>query len=306
MERPVVVLLLLLAAAVARADEPVPIRGTRVRLVVPDGFQVARDFPGIGREEDLTSVLVSELPLPLQASREQFTPERLLEQGVSVHRTVEVSVGRWKGLLIHATQRIAGVEFRKWLLLIGDETASVLITATTPLDLEAVYQKPLVETLRSVVWDPDRPLPSQGALRFRVREVAPLRIVSTSDNAVVLADPSRTAGPAVPPLVSVGSSRARVQISDLPAFARERLEQTPSIEKIELESQRACHLGQLPCHEITARAKDVQTGRAVEVTQLLATDGERYYLLQGIADAEEAASFAPLLGRVIDSFALEK
>lgn len=295
---------LVLLAATARAAEPVRIEGTHVRLHVPEGFRVAAEFPGLGLDEDLTSVLVSELPVPLAVSRRDLDEDALAHGGVILRRAAEVEVGRFSGVLVHATQRIAGIEFRKWLLLFGDETGSVLLTATTPLDLEERYQKALVETLSTAIWDPDLAATPPEGLRFRVREVAPLRIVRSSANAIVLADPARTGGDTLTPLVTVGSSLVPVQIGDLPRFARRRLEESTSIEQIEVESERPRELGGLPGHEIVATARDVATRRPVRVTQLLASDGERYYLVQGIADAEDAASFAAPLEQVIGSFAL--
>jgi hypothetical protein len=298
-----ILLLTLGFSSAASGGEYQRIPGTGVSLVVPQGFRVSSELPGIGRDEDVTSLLVSQLPAPFATSRESFTREALATRGVTLHRGVEVEVAGREGLLLHASQRAEGVAFRKWILLLGDERASVLLTATTPLDLETVHQKALVSTLQSARWDPDLEASAAPGLRFRVGEVPPLRIVSSAKNAVVLSDPGHTAG-AVAPLVVVGSSLGRVQIGDLAGFARRRLEQTVSIEQIEVVSEEPGSLDGLPGHRIEASARDGDSQRPVHVTQLLATDGERYYLLQGIADAETRESFAALLEQVIASFAL--
>ncbi len=303
MRRIAILSLSLVLAASAGAGEYVRIDGTNVSLRVPEGFELSRDFPGLGRDADLTSVLVTQLQMPFQLSRASFSADALARRGVQLHRKADVEVARRTGELLHATQRANGIEFRKWLLLFGDERTSVLLTATTPLDLEAVHQEALVETLSTARWDPNAPVsPTQG-LRFRVREVAPLRIVSSAPNAIVLSDPMHGTGRGIPPLVVVGSSLGRVQIANLAVFARERLMQTVSIEAVEVSSQTSRSLDGLPGHEIRAVARDVESQRPVHVTQLLATDGEHYYLLQGIADAENDGAFASLLERVIDSFA---
>lgn len=294
----------LVLAVTASAEEYRQIEGTRVQLRVPDGFFVSDEFPGLGREEDLTSVLVSELAAPLALTRTTFGAEALAEKGVTLRRAVEVEVEGRAGLLLHATQNAAGVAFRKWILLLGDERRSVLITATAPLDLEARHQQALVETLSTARWNPDVEVTPGDGMRFSVAEAPPLRIVSSAANAIVLSDPTRTFGPGPPPLVVVGSSLGRVQIADLADFARQRLEQTVSIEEIEVREESERSLDELPAHEIRARARDVASKRVMQVTQVLATDGERYFLLQGIVDAEESEAFAPILQQVIDSFSL--
>jgi len=310
--RRVFALVLLLCAAAGAAAEThgerpralTLIPGTGVSLTLPEGFEVAREFPGIGRDEDLTSLLVTELPVPFDVSRESFDADGLARRGIRADRIVEVRVDGRDGLLAHASQRAAGVVFRKWILLLGDDTRSVMLTATTPLDLEARHQRALVETLRNARWTPSREAGSEASeaeLPFRIDEVGPLHIVKSSGNAVVLSDPD-AAGDGPPPLVTVGASRAQVQILDLPDFARTRLEESVSLDSIEIERQRSRELDGMPGHEIVARARDTQTQKPVVVTQLLATDGRHYYLVQGIAGADAADDFATLLDRLIASF----
>jgi hypothetical protein len=292
-----------LVAGIAAA-EPERIPGTRVLLEVPEGFAPSRDFPGIGRQADLTSVLVTELPLPPERASASFTREALAERGIDLHRSVPVEVGSRQGTLLHATQRAAGTTFRKWLLLLGEGGASVLITATTPLDLESVHGEALVSVLRSARWEPGRELAGDPPLRFRVRGAAPFQVVTTAPNAVVLADPEHDAqGGEVAPLIAVGASLGRVHIADLASFSRQRLQETATLDQIEVLSQRDRTLGGLPAHEVSAEARDIETQRSVRVTHILASDGERYFLVQGIFDAARPERYADAFERVVGSFA---
>ena len=292
----------LLAAASASA-EPERIRGTHVLLEVPPGFEVSDEFPGLGRDPDLTSVLVTELTMPIDAARTAFSREALEDRGVMLYRSAEVKVdSRW-GTLLHATQRAAGTTFRKWMLLLGDGSASVLITATTPLDLESTHGEALVEVLRTARWEPAPAVAVREGLRFQVRGATPFEVVTTAPNAVVLANPAHdTSAGEVPPLISVGSSIGRVHIADLPAFSRQRLQETATIDQIELRTERPTQLGGLTAHEVAADARDIETDRAVRVTHILATDGERYYLVQGIFDAARPDAYTAAFEQVIDSF----
>ena len=93
----------------------------RVALVVPAGFHLSRDFPGIGLDEDLTSVLVTELAVPLEVSLPPFSPQALAERGITLHRSGTVEVSGRRATLVHASQKVTGVDFRKWMLVLGDE-----------------------------------------------------------------------------------------------------------------------------------------------------------------------------------------
>jgi hypothetical protein len=253
----------LLGAQLAAA-EPVRIRGTRVWLEAPPGFAASPDFPGIGRDEDLSSVLVTELPLPLERARASFTREALAERGVELHRSVEVDVDGRRGSLLHATQRAAGTTFRKWLLLFGEGGASVLVTATTPLDLESVHGEALVTVLRRARWEPASEVAGDRGLRFQVRGSAPFEVVTTAPNAVVLADPDHDGtGGEVPPLIAVGSSLGRVHIADLPEFSRRRLLETATLDEIEVRAPgRPRDRGRRPGHrDAASRAGDAHPRR---------------------------------------------
>ncbi|MGH0028608.1 MAG: hypothetical protein ACQGVC_02370 [Myxococcota bacterium] len=298
---------LLASGALAAADAHVAVPGTGVQLVVPEGFRLSDAFPGIGRDTDLTSVLVTELAVPVVISRADFDATGLAQQGLRVQRIVRVEVDGREGWLAHASQHSGGVPFRKWLLLLGDERRSVLLTATTPLDLEAQHQRALVETLSTARWRPQEPdtAGARDSLPFRVAEIPPLRILRSAANAVVLADDATAPG-RVEPLVSVGASQALVQIRDLPAFARRRLDESVLVQEIEVEDERPRPLDGMPGYWIAARARDVRSDREVAVTQLLATDGTRYYLLQSIVDADDRAAFAPVFERVVESFRLAR
>jgi len=305
--RPLVCLLIALVStgALAASDLPhVRVPGTRVSLSLPEGFSLSTEFPGIGAD-DLTSVLVTELAAPLATTAEGFSPEALAGRGVVVHRASDVAVGARRGRLLHATQRVDGVTFRKWILLLGDHAASVLVTATTPLDLETVHQEALVGVLQGARWDPALSVPAGEGLRFRVSEVATLRVMSTAPNAVVLSDPDHDPQDgAIPPLLVAGSSVGQVHVGNLQRFAEERLHQTATIDEIEVESRAETMLGPLTAQQIVASARDIETERAVRVTQILASDGARYYLVQGIVDASRAEAFAAPFAAVVASFEL--
>lgn len=296
----------------AREASPAPaasetrqaIRGTGVSLVVPAGFRASVDFPGIGRPEDLSSVMVTTLDVPLSIAADAFTAKALAQRAMELVSTTPVVVDGRQAARIEATQRIGSMSFRKWFVLLGNETRSVLLTATTPSDLEAQHRDALVGVLESARWDEaSRPAGAAPALSFRVIEVPPLRIVRSAEDSIVLSEPEAAKG-RVAPVVAVGASRARVEVGDLAVFAKARLQETVSIDEIAVESEKARPLGSLEGHQIDARARDTQSGRAVRVHQILASDGARYYLVQGIFDAEDDARLAPSFEALAASFAL--
>ena len=281
-----------------------PIRGTGVTLAVPAGFNASRDFPGIGRATDLSSVMVTELDVPLASARDAFSPEAMARRDIEVVSTTPIVVDGRQTSLITATQKIGTMRFRKWFVLLGNDERSVLLTGTTPADLEAQHKDALVHVLESARWsESGDTAAAPPALSFQVKEAAPLRIVRSAEDSIVLSDPAAVKGH-VPPLVAVGASQAQVDVRDLAAFSKSRLDETVSLDEISVESQGPRALGSLAGYQIAARARDAESGRAVRVRQILASDGARYYLVQGIFDAEDASRLAPAFEAVAASFAL--
>lgn len=293
--------IVLLLAAGTGAEPLHTVTGTGVRLPVPEGFAPSDHFAGIGIESDLTSVIVSELSAPLSISQQEFEAAALARNGLRLHRRAPVRVDGYDGLLLHATQRADGLDFRKWLLLIGDDSSSVLVTATTPLDRESHHQAALIRSLQGVRYTPT-PTAAPVERRFRVRAPAPLEVVTTSPNAIVLANPADAATEPVVSLVTVGESRTAVQIRDLAGFARLRLHETPSIDEIEIDNERETQLDALPAHRIEARAVDTATDTPMRVWQVLASDGEHYYLVQGLATETQATTLGPRFDAITESF----
>ena len=285
------------------AEHRQSIGGTGVSLVVPDGFRLSQDFPGIGRAEDLSSVLITELDVPLSIAADAFTESALKQRGIELESTSPIEVDGRQATLIRATQRIGSMTFRKWFLLLGSQTRSVLLTATTPAQFEERHRDALVHTLEGARWNEASRPASAPALSFRVKDAPPLRIVRSGNDSIVLSDPAVAKGH-VAPVVTVGASQARVDVGDLAAFARSRLEETVSIREISIDSQGPRALGALRGHQISATALDTQSGRSVHVQQILASDGSRYYLMQGILDVEDAARLAPAFEALAASFEL--
>ena len=286
-----------------QADTRQPIGHSGVSLLVPAGFKSSEDFPGIGRAEDLSSVMVTELDVPQTVAADAFTQPALERRGIEVGSTKPITIDGHETSLIEATQKIGSMTFRKWFVLIGSDTRSVLLTATTPVEYEAKHREALVHVLETARWsEAGGPAPAV-ALSFQVKEVAPLRIVRSGNDSIVLSDPEVVKGH-VAPLVTVGASQARVDVTDLATFAKSRLDETVSIHEISVEEQGPRTLGSLQGYQITAKAKDTESGRPVRVRQILASDGARYFLVQGIFDADDATRLGPAFEGVATSFKL--
>ncbi|MEA2562724.1 MAG: hypothetical protein QOH06_4228 [Acidobacteriota bacterium] len=110
-----------------------------------------------------------------------------------------------------------------------------------------------------------------------------------------------TSGPGEPVYV-IGSSIGPGGSGDLKAFSEARAKQTEQIRNLENLSGREITLGGLAAYELLADAKDVKSGTAIHLYQVIAPDGDGYFIAQGLVGAAKASEMLPEFRKVTESF----
>lgn len=306
--RAAVALALLLAVGACASPPPEPehhgIPGTRVSLVVPDGFAVAKRFPGLVGEDAVSSVMVTEIPGPVEKIRSGMTEKALAARGAQLLRSEEVTVDGRDGLLVHMGQEAAsGTDFRRWIVVFGTADATVMIAASTPRAFEERLGETLRGTLIGAKWNPAEILDPYAGLGFAVVEAGSLKISHRLPSMISFTR-GGTRGELAPdePLFLAGSSFAPVAVTDLEGFARHRLDEITEFGDPEVLSERSLTLGGLPAHELVVAARDQKTGRPMRVYQAVVVDGNRFFLMQGLVGAGNAEEFIPQFREIASSF----
>lgn len=152
MRRFLTVAALALLAAPILAAERIP--GTRVSLVPPQGFIAAQRFSGFQDAARGASILVSEFPAPANQMRGSFTESNLQARGMTLRSSAAATFGRLEGDLMAVTQSVNGTPFDKWMAVLGDGTATILVVAAYPQALAAQLSEPMRLAVLSTRWDP--------------------------------------------------------------------------------------------------------------------------------------------------------
>jgi hypothetical protein len=304
-----VALALLFAVGACASPAPAPdhqgIPGTRVSLIVPDGFAVADRFLGLVGEDAVSVVIITEIPGPVEKVRAGMTGEALAARGMELLRFEEVTVDGRDGLLVHARQAAAaaGADLRRWIVVFGAADGSVMIAASTPRAFEDRLGATLRRTLISAKWNPAEILDPYAGLGFTLAEAGSLKISDRLPSMISFTRGGHR-GALAPdePLLLAGSSFAPLAKTDLEGFARRRLDEVAELEDPEVLSERALTLGGLPAHEFVVAARDRRTGTPLTVYQTLVVDGDRFFLVQGLVGAESAEEFIPQFREIAHSF----
>jgi hypothetical protein len=76
----------------------------------------------------------------------------------------------------------------------------------------------------------------------------------------------------------------------------------PELSDTQIVSEGPEALGDMGGYEIVATAVDRDSGTAIDVYQVFASDGARYYLVQGLVGTDGADEFMPQFREVAASF----
>jgi hypothetical protein len=269
------------AASGSPAAALVDIPGTHVRMVSPEGFVPAADFPGFQRT-DGSSILVSEVPGSYTELVKGLTVDRLASSGISITSKTEVEVDGRPAVLVEGAQTANGAQFGKIMLVTGTAKSTVVITGSYPLSASGVRQT-LHDAVLTVSFDPDRVIDPTAGLHFTITPAAPLRFAGALANTGAY-DTSGTIPAADPmePSLFVAPSLGETPVGNVAAFAKARLEQTVQISDVKIGAATAVTIAGLDGVELIGTATH-QSGAPVFVYQVLLvqSDGTGYVLMSG-------------------------
>jgi hypothetical protein len=279
------------------------VRGTRVRLVQPAGFAAATGFPGFQQDDTGASIVVAEVPGPYAAVTADFTADGLRPHGLTLVQARRVVIADRPGLLLHVTQVARGTTFAKWIAAFGDDTASVLITATFPEELGNALAEPLRAAVLSACWDRGEGSASVPDLGFTLDHGPALRpagcagtlFAYTPDGTLPAASPTA-------PVLLAGRVPADVRGPDLQQFAEQCLTRSATMQEVAVETAEALTLDGLSGYEIVAGARDPATNLPLLVYQVTLFDGANCFLLQGLVGDHRRSEYLDEFRRMARTF----
>lgn len=228
---------------------------TRVSMVVPEGFSLVPGFPGMSRADRGSSIVVAEVPGPFADVLDSFT------QGVGTDRSMrmvssEVSkVGGLDARLMVISRSENGTEFHNWLLLFGNDQATIMITATLPASAEQELAPGLKASLLSARWDPTKQVDPFSGLEFRIQLHDAFEIRGRRTGGVLLArkEAGEDFSPDEPLLMIFPSEGSAVP--PLEEFARQELAASEQFKNLKFTEQQAIRVKDLNAYEIIAEAE---------------------------------------------------
>jgi hypothetical protein len=301
---PLVAMILALAISGPAVADLVQVPGTKASLQPPPGFLLAAKFPGFERTELQASIMVTEMPAPAPEVMKAMTQEGLASRGMKLISSKTETIGGREALLLNVAQTAVGTEYLKWMLVTGDPKNTLIVVGSFPKGTEGELSEAVRKSVLTASWSPGGGVtnPFDGLL-FRVTPTGKLKLAGRVSNLLMLTESGST-GPlgAGEPIYVVGNSYSDTRISDVKVFAEARARKTEQIENLQNLEGRALEIDGLPAYEILADAKDVKTGVPIRLYQVIASEGNGYFIFQGLVAPGREAEMLPEFRRVTETF----
>lgn len=273
-----------------------------IKLIKPNGFEVAEKFDGFQQVSTQSSVMVTTIPGPFLEIIKGFTPEEFKSRGLNLRSRENISIDGNKGILINLHQTAYGTKFAKWIFAFGNESETKIITATFPQAKAGKLSPILKSVLLNAKNDPTSPTPNSNvdfeitaSKRVKLTRSINRTLMYTKDGIIPAKSPED-------PLFIVAPSLSEVTIADKKEFATRRLSQTKSIKINSITSTTPMTIDGFDGYEIIADAKDLVSDTPITIYQVMLFDDSSYILMQGFVGTKVVDEYLPEFKTMARSF----
>ena len=295
--RAFILILLVVATGAAQGKESSTqatiVAGTRVSLKPPSGFTLSPQFSGYWLESHDSSLIVTEFPGSFREVSFGFSsPTELAARGLSLLSKQEIEISGLRGLLLQVTQTTSSTDYLKWIVVFGDDKESVMIAATFPKKHEHELSQKMRGSILTATWNREQKVSPTEGLNFTFTEIGELKLAKRIANSLVFTKGGIFPSKAIDdPIFLIGQSIGKIEANDLEQFAISRVSQTASVSHVEIEQSDKVTVDNLSGHEIVAKGKDIESGQAMVIYQMILFEDQRYYIMQGLISGAQRQTY---------------
>lgn len=265
-----------------------------VKLVRPSGFDDAENFHGFQQSTTQASVMVVMIPGPFSEVTSGFNAGQLKKNGMTLHSKDNVEIDGKSGVLLGVTQNAYGTDFAKWILAIGNETQTSMVTATFPQTEGANLSEEMKAVVLSTKIDDTSATTTSADVGFAIAPSPKLKVVRGIGKMLIYTtDGTIPAKSRKDALFIAARSFSTVSVDDTRQFAVKRLFQTAHTKIGAVSYNNEITIDGLDGYEILAEGEDADSGTPLKVYQVLLYDDGSYILIQGLAGANVADDYLP-------------
>ena len=231
--------------------------------------------------------MVVMIPGPYSEVSSGFTTAQMKTRGMNLQSKENIDIDGLPSVLMNVTQSAYGIEFGKWIAVFGDDSKTIIITATFPKSREDELSGQLKSTVLNTKLD-QTPPPDTGAdLNFSIVPSDKLKITHGIGKTLLYTKDGVIPAKSVEdPVFIAAPSFFEVPIPDKRQFAVQRLFQTATIKVHSLISNAPVTIDGLDGYESFAEAEHADSGTPLVLYQVVLFDEGSYILMQGLVGAK--------------------
>jgi hypothetical protein len=279
--------------------QAVRVPGTNVTLAPPEGFSLAKQYPGFERPEVQASIMVTELPGAAADMIHGMTKPTLAGKGVMLISASDAVINHKPARLLHVRQKTTRGEVLKWILITGDAEKTIMIVGTFTESVSVGIGDSIKQSLLTTSWGSSISSISSEGLPFRVTPTARLKLARRVSNMLMFTESGTIGAPgSTEALYIAGHSVGHGQIGDLRGFSESRATQTTLTTGVTNFMGHLIQADGLDAYELEADAADARSGSAMRLYQVIVPDETGYFILQGLSGADRSGEIfqaSPLL-----------
>lgn len=270
------------------------IKGTKISLIPPKGFEDAKNFLGIQKTESGASIMVVEIPGPYSETSKGFTKEKMLGQGISVSKIENTTINDLPAIFVTATQNAHGNTYTKFILFFGTEKESIMLNGVFPETLKELGES-IKKSMFSAFYKENMVIDPFASLDYEINvQTTKLKFAKSMSNSLIFTIDGLlpTASEDKTNLI-VSKSISPITQEDKKQFAVSRVHQLPlQIEKIEYNND--ININGLNGYEIFAKAKNKKTAETENIYYVILFTDNLYYILFGTTNDTSDASISEI------------
>ncbi|MEK1888511.1 MAG: hypothetical protein AAAB35_13275 [Phyllobacterium sp.] len=304
--------LLLASMQASHAEGVVFPGGSSIGLVPPPGLVLSTNFSGFEDAAKGTSVVVTEMPVDAYAAlAAKFNPEGLRETGIETAGPPEnwPVQGAVVSKLTRGSQMASGIKYRKWIVLIGAQSTTAMVTVQIPEGVPGgLSDADVDQALRTIVVRAPPSLDEQiAALPFKLSDTAGFRPVRVIAGATFLLTDGANdiATNSTQPMVIIASN---LTTAPEPAarmdFAKQAFASLTGIKDVRSDNETSSEADGAEWVEIDGSAKDAASGDPLYVAQIARFEASRYVRAILIVRDSEKDKFAERFRKLAKSMTI--
>lgn len=286
------------------SDQHQNIVGTKISLLVPDGFSDGLNFLGLQQKERGSSIMVLDIPGPYSEASKGITIEGMLSQGVFVKKIKTLTVNGLPATYVSGRQSTRGNTFMKHILVFGSEEETIMINGSYPKQYKKTG-KEIKKSILSVYYNADKIIDPFEVLDFTL-DVSDTRLKFGKSMGTSLI---YTADGKVPTMANdkidlvVAKSISELEIEDKKSFSTKRLMQMPlTIDQVKENNE--ITIDGLQGHEVYAEGRDKKTDEKEYTYQVILFSDQLYYIFLGTTNDESGEGIKEIK-KAIQTFKLK-